>query len=395
MTAQQPAGATAVADKYSLASSSSIQETLAVIFAQILRHGPVGEDDDFFDLGGDSLNAIELMAEIKEALGRDLPVTTIYDAPTIAALAALLASETPTDNSNLVLLRPGAGTRPLFIAHGLGGTVMELRNLASAIATDQAIYGIEAVGLDGKLQPLCSIPAMARFHVAAVRRIQPNGPYLLAGFSFGGLVAFEMAKILSCKGERIELLGLLDSFPHTRFWPLRARIASWGQLARFTGARSTLRLLFEYHRGVLTNKSVGAASIYILDRTWRALKLSVDIFRLGAWLQRFADFTGPTSRQPGPARDVTIPAALLRVQRAGETAYRAYRPEFYDGEITFIKADREMRIPFDARVLWGALARRVEVHTVASDHQNLVRANAPDLARLLTQCLGNTSAQSR
>jgi acetoacetyl-CoA synthetase len=369
---------------------SSVSETLSVIFARVLSRATVGEDEDFFDLGGDSLRAIELVAEIQSELGPDLPMTVIYDAPTIATLAAFIESEHKPKGSPLVLLRQGKTDEPLFITHGLGGSVMELRDLAGAISTDRAIYGIEAFGLDGSADPFESVSKMAQFHVRSIRGIQPSGPYLLAGFSFGGLVAFEMAKILSREGETVAFLGLLDSFPHTRFWPVRARIASWRQLAKFTGAASTLRRLGAYHRSVLREKSPGAAAIYILDRTWRAARLSFDIFRLGAWLQRFAEFAGPDSKAP---RKTAIPPAVLKVQRASDIAYRNYRPSFYEGEITFIKADGEMRIPFDARILWGDLARKITIDTVASDHQNLVRTNAAALAHLLSQCLTKAMAQ--
>jgi len=374
------------------ADLSGTYDKLTQIFQRVLGREEVALDDDFLDLGGDSILAIELMAEIEQVFGQELPMTTIYDAPTVRELAVLIAEQVRPVSNSLVLLKPGRAAGALFIAHGLGGSVMELRQVANAIETDNAVYGIEARGLDGHAEPFDNIEDMARFYVGEVRRIQPQGPYLLAGFSFGGLVALEMAQLLRREGETVEFLALLDSFPHTRYWPLRSRIESWRRLARFSGSGATLARLIDYHRDVLRSKSAGAKVAYLASRAWRALKLSIDIFRLGAWLQRFADF--PDAPNQAASRTVAIPDAIHRVQRAGEVAYRKYRPRFYDGEITFIKAQAEVRIPFDATLLWGALARAVTVQAIPTDHQNLVRASAVTLAAQLTKNLRAIAGQA-
>lgn len=374
------------------ADLSDTHDKLTQIFQRVLGRDEIGLDDDFLDLGGDSILAIELMAEIEQVFGQELPMTTIYDAPTVRALAVVIAEQVRPVSTSLVLLKPGQAGGALFIAHGLGGSVMELRQVANAIETDNPVYGIEARGLDGHAEPYDSIEDMAGFYVGEIRRIQPRGPYLLAGFSFGGLVALEMAQLLRREGEAVEFLALLDSFPHTRYWPLRSRFESWRRLARFSGAGTTLARLIDYHRDVLRSKSAAGKAAYLASRAWRALKLSVDIFRLGAFLQRFADF--PEAPNQAAARTTVIPDAVRRVQRAGEVAYRKYRPRFYDGEITFIKAQAEMRIPFDATLLWGALARAVTVQAIPTDHQNLVRASAAMLADQLTKNLRAIAGRS-
>jgi acetoacetyl-CoA synthetase len=368
-----------------------MHDRLIRMFQRVLGRDAVGLDDDFLDLGGDSILAIELMAEIEQVFGRELPMTTIYDAPTVRELAVLIAEQARPVSTSLVLLKPGqAGV--LFIAHGLGGSVMELRQVAGAIETSHAVYGIEARGLDGSTEPFDSIEDMARFYIGEIRRVQPHGPYLLAGFSFGGLVALEMAQLLRAAGETVEFLALLDSFPHTRYWPLRSRFESWRQLARFSGSGATVARLVDYHRDVLRSKSAAGKIRYLASRAWRALKLSVDIFRLGAWLQRFADL--PEAPNQATPRNTVIPDAVRRVQRAGEVAYRKYRPRFYDGEITFIKAQAEVRIPFDAALLWRTLARAVTIQAIPTDHQNLVRAGAASLAAQLTKNLRTIAGQA-
>src|ERR1700759_3426923 len=109
---------------------SDTYEKLIQIFQRVLGREPVGLDDDFLDLGGDSILAIELMAEIEQVFGQEWPMTTIYDAPTARELAALIADQVRPVSTSLVLLKPGRTGDALFIAHGLGGSVMELRQVA-------------------------------------------------------------------------------------------------------------------------------------------------------------------------------------------------------------------------------------------------------------------------
>src|SRR5579862_773297 len=353
---------------------SDLAAALRPVFERVLRCRPVREDDDFFDLGGDSLMAIELMLSIKQETGHDLPMTAIYDASSPRSLAGLLLAEARPASTTLVLLRPGTMAAPLFIAHGLGGSAMELRSLANRIDTQDAIYGIEARGLDGLASPFERVEDMARFHVDEVRRVQPAGPYLLAGFSFGGLVALEMARILSDTGERIALLALFDSFPHTKFWPFRSRVTAWRQVVKFSGTTAVVGRVARYHRSVLRQKSPRAAAAYVISRAWRAVRIAFNIFRLGAWIERFADQS--TAASAPLAAAVPIPPAVHHVQRSGEIAYRQYRPRYFDGDITFLKASGEWRVPFDAETLWGRLVRRITVISVPGDHQNVVRGGA-------------------
>src|SRR4051812_33676875 len=125
--------------------------------------------------------------------------------------------------SPFIEIRAGDQYPPIVIAHGLSGLV-QFSELALHIRTRHPIYGIQARGIDGLQEPLTSVPEMADYYLQELNSIQPRGPYLLIGYSFGGLVALEMAQRLSARGERIALLALLDAFPHPRFMPLPWRI---------------------------------------------------------------------------------------------------------------------------------------------------------------------------
>lgn len=358
---------------------------VAAIFTQVLRHAPVSAHDDFFDLGGDSILAIALMAEIRATTGQDLPITTIYDAPTPAALAALLAAGPPGGrDSCLVQLKAGPGT-PLFIAHGLGGSVFELRELGRLLDTDGAVYGIEARGLDGHEAPLDRVEDMARAHLADIRRVQPSGPYRLAGFSFGGLVALEMAHQLKQAGETVTLLCLLDTFVHARFWPLPDRVVTWFRLSGFWLSPTLWRALVRHYGGLLRAMPPAQRWGFIGNRARRAGGIMFSIFgaadRADIFLRQAGKDTGPRP----PERP-----ELKRVQTAAKTALANYKPAVYADEIIFIKAADETLLPFDPRSIWRSLAPRLVVHALPGDHQALVRGNVARLAALLSAKLRNS-----
>lgn len=186
---------------------------IAALFGEVLGLDRVGRDDDFFELGGDSLSALELVAAIAERWGVDLPASTLLDAPTPAQLGARLRRPRARPASIVVPLVTGGPCAPFYCAVGGGALAMSLRRLADAIGDDRPFFALQAHGLEERALPDRSIPAMARRNVGALREIDPDGPYLLGGFSFGGQVAYEMATRLSTLGARVVLLVLLDAPP--------------------------------------------------------------------------------------------------------------------------------------------------------------------------------------
>jgi acyl-coenzyme A synthetase/AMP-(fatty) acid ligase/thioesterase domain-containing protein/acyl carrier protein len=187
------------------------EAVLANLIGDVLAVDRVGLDDDFFDLGGDSLAAVELMAAIDEQFGVDLPPSVLLEAPTTAALAPLLNHRRPRASSTVVLLRPGSRGTPLFVVAGGGSPATSLRALAHALPSGRPVFGIQARGLEERALPDRSVEASARRYLTDLRAVQPSGPYLLAGHSFGGLVAFEMACRLERAGETVALLVVIDT----------------------------------------------------------------------------------------------------------------------------------------------------------------------------------------
>jgi pimeloyl-ACP methyl ester carboxylesterase len=215
--------------------------------------------------------------------------------------------------SPFVEMRAGDQHPPILIAHGLSG-VVQFSELALHIRTRHPIYGIQARGIDGLHEPLNSVPEMADYYLQELNSIQPRGPYLLIGYSFGGLVAHQMAQRLSARGEHIALLALLDTFPHPRFMPLPWRM-------RLFVRRMILHA--RKMRGLSPHRSFS----YFLSGVKRRLHLASSLHDV-----EVAVATGEQS-------------SLRKVDRDSYIAYSSYKPEYYPQKITFVATEDKTFFP--------------------------------------------------
>ncbi|MER6915374.1 amino acid adenylation domain-containing protein, partial [Streptomyces sp. NPDC000594] len=193
------------------------EETLCALFAEVLGTDEIGVHDNFFELGGHSLLVARLAGHVRTAFGVDLPLRSLYAAPTPATLASALGEGAVARDfafRTVLPLRETGSRTPLFCVHAAGGLAWRYAEFLRHIPKDYPVYGIQAAGFleDGLPE---SLEEMAAAYVRAVREIQPNGPYRLLGWSFGGLVVQEMAVQLAEQGEATELLACLDSYPAT------------------------------------------------------------------------------------------------------------------------------------------------------------------------------------
>ena len=197
-----------------VAPRDELETRLASIWSQLLGLEQVGVHDNFFELGGDSMLAVRLMAEVEAASGRKLPLAWLFQDATIGRLAAVLrAPEEAPASATLVPIRPhkAGDPRPLFCVHPAGGTVFCYRDLARFLDPARPLYGLQARGIDGLQSPHTRIEDMAGEYIAAMRSVQPQGPYLLTGWSLGGILAFEMARQLATDGFETGLLAVIDA----------------------------------------------------------------------------------------------------------------------------------------------------------------------------------------
>jgi thioesterase domain-containing protein len=206
---------------------SDLEVRMAAVWEGVLNVRPVRLDDNFFDLGGHSMLAVELFAAIERTIGPRLPLASIFEAPTVEQLAELTRREGwGAPWSSLVPVNPGGSRVPLFCAAAGDGNTVGYGALSRHLGPDQPVYGLQPRGLDGHVPLLRTVEALARHYLSAVRSVQAHGPYLLAGRCLGGVVAYEMARRLEADGERVSLLAIFDSLgPRWATRPLLGTIA--------------------------------------------------------------------------------------------------------------------------------------------------------------------------
>jgi len=190
---------------------SALERRLVAIWEEVLDIRPVGITDDFFDLGANSLAAARVFDRIERELGAKLPLSPLFAAPTIEKLAQLIErGRVENRYPSLVPIQPRGERTPIFWVHGGAGTILHFQPLARALGEKQPFYGFQMQGLYGDAPPHLSVESMAAHYISELRKVQPHGPYALAGYCFGALVAFEMAQQLERGGERVALLATVN-----------------------------------------------------------------------------------------------------------------------------------------------------------------------------------------
>lgn len=236
-------------------SRADVEKKLAAIWMEVLGAQSIGRDQDFFDMGGESVQAIHLVTQMGRKFNTALNVSLVFEARTIGSQADFLlkAQKQRARFSSLVAVQPGGNKPALFFSHTLSGTAGYCRQFLGHLGADQPVYGLHSRALAGQ-PPDLSIEAMAKHYVSEMRVVQDRGPYSLFGYCSGGLVAFEIARQLAQQGERIALLamlntpapgsspvGLFEKFPHMR---LRIEIAA--RKLQYFGPRD--KLAFVAHK---------------------------------------------------------------------------------------------------------------------------------------------------
>lgn len=265
-----------------------------------------------------------------------------------------MATITSAAPSPFICIKAGSEKPPIFIAHGVCGTVQFFR-LAKHIHTCNTVYGIQARGIDGTEEPFDRVEDMGRFYLDALQQSYPEGPYILIGYSFGGLVALEMAQNLLNAGREVALLVLVDTYPHPRF------------LAADQRRRLLLNRLKSHFREMQRLPLPDAFGYLVRGARKR--------FSFGSSSESF------TSDLDVSEKD----AALERVKRKAYLAYQRYQPRYYPEKIKFVTAEMNTFFPEDPRAVWRKLVRDFEIDVIPGDHLSIVNKDFEPLAAVITR----------
>jgi amino acid adenylation domain-containing protein len=324
---------------------------LAEIWEEVLPKQLVGMTDNFFDLGGHSMLAIQLFALIEERLHKKLPVAFLFQHGTIERLANLIRQRDPAPQSLLVKLQSGAsGRRPLFLVHPVGGSVFCYVELARALGREQPLYAVQARGLNGEdVAPRTTIEEMSATYLKELRKVQPAGPYLLGGWSIGGVIAFEMAQQLRVAGEEVAMVAMFDSYSPTLFSPTHGTESELHMLARFAVDLGLNMESLTLPPEQFMQRSFSEQLSVILKLAVEANVLPVET-GLAKLHDRFAVFKNN-----------------LR-------AIENYVPRAYEGRIALFAAREGAGESAGAARGWNGLAPQgVELHVVPGSHYTLLR----------------------
>jgi len=314
-------------------SRDGLEAQILRIWQSSLGRKGIGVDENFFQLGGHSLLAARVMYRLGQELGVTLPLALLLGAPTVRALAAKLRQDKWSRSwFSLVPIQPKGSRPPFFCVHGVGGNVIGFQQLGSLMSPEQPFYGLQAQGLDGQRPCFKSVEEMAEHYIREIRTVQPVAPYYLGGFSFGGLVAYEMAQQLRAAGEDVSLLVLFDTYPGNLKPLAESVVALW----RISSLREVTRSI------------------------WRSFRR-----RLNMWL---------------------LPPVLKNVFLSNMRAASQYKLQPYPGNVVLFRAtEKSLRAEDNPHAAWNGLIQgTLDIDQIAGDHGGiLVQPQVKDLARRL------------
>lgn len=336
-----------------IAPRDRIEKQLAEIWSEVLNIHGVGVKNNFFELGGHSLLAVKLMAKIQRIFGKQLPLSTLFRSSTIEDLADLIRDENQVSNSSLVPLQTSGSKQPFFCVHPAGGQVFYYRELSLHLGKNQPFYGLQAQGFNNGEKVFTKVEDMASFYVKIIQEFQPEGSLQIGGWSFGGVVAFEMAQQLLTHGREISLLAILDSWVPILLDPNKKidNLYLSGALSRYFG-------------GVFGTDNL------VSDSELQGLNPEEKIEFIIEKAERLGLFPPEATREENQ-RFIDVMVGTLK-------ATYAYKRQHYPGKVTvFRPQERHLHAP-DPQLVWVELyaildAADVEVVMVPGNHYSFMK----------------------
>jgi aspartate racemase len=355
--------------------ADELEVKLARIWEKVLNVRPVGMDDNFFELGGHSLLAVRLFAQMEKSFGKNLPLATLFQAPSVRQLARALRQEGWLAAwSSMVMIQGGGQRTPFFCVHAAGGNVLEYRDLARLLGPDQPFYGLQAKGLDGKEEPHTTIKEMAVHYLKEMREVQPEGPYVIGGRSSGGTIAFEMACLLAAEGQKVDLLALLDTYP-AGYFKLLPGSMTWRQRAGRYGRK------LQSHFSNMRQLNAAEKIAYVFRKLkYAPAKAKHKLYRRAYKIYR---------RYGRP-----LPPALRNIEEINFAAVKDYQPRTYFGDVTLFLAS-DLTADYDLHDGWRELVQGdVETYEIPGNHINIIKEpHVGALAERLKACLDRAAGK--
>lgn len=345
-----------------------MESRLIKIWEEVLHVRSVHLRDNYFELGGTSLLAVRLFAQIENAFKVKLPLSTLFEAQTVEEFAQVLRRTGRAQEwSPLVAIQPAGSRPPMLCVHAAGGNVLIYRALSKHLGSDQPFYGLQAQGVDGTRPFLTRVEEMAALYVKEIRRFQPHGPYYLGGYCLGGTIALEMAQQLRDQGEPVALLALFDTMNWSNVRPL-----SIPEKAR----HQTQRLIFHIQNFLLldfTNK------VNFFREKWKTLQS-----RTGIW---WGMLRGKMTK--GRLRGTSASSILAQIWEINDRAALNYVARQYSGIITDFRPIKQYPEYEGPEVKWDSLAREgQEIVTLPVYSAGmLLEPFVKDLAAALRKCI--------
>lgn len=362
--------------------SGLTQLRLCELWEELLEVAPVGVHDDFFDLGGDSLLAMSMMARVEEIFGPSVPTSVLLGGADIERIASALSADSRDLERPVVPIRQEGDRPAFFFLHGdyvSGG--LYCRELVRRLNPRQPFLALPPCGVDGTPVP-SSYGAMAERHLATIRAIQPHGPYVLGGECNGGLVAYEIARLLETDGERVALLALLSaSAENVRF----ARVPWWlrtaGGALRLSPAAQ--RYVFRRFRDFAAHHDTSSIRSLLTGLLRKRTVITAEIGRLAGMSDSPAlRDLDPGARRPGGYRE--------RIRGIYQQIDCSYFPGRYGGRVTLVFGRGESPDALAQRDWWRTVAADVEVFTVPGNMQTKLTRHVGALADVLDRLLERT-----
>lgn len=366
-----------------IAPTNDIEWSIASIWQGLFGIEKIGIHHDFFDMGGDSMLAIQLVAQLQSFFEVELPLAEALQYPTVAEQASRIkearqSGGKASSGSPLVRIQPKGTKPPFYCVHPAGGIVHCYIELARLLGKDQPFYALQHPGIDGPCEPYTDFTVMASHYIKAIKKHQPKGPYFIGGWSFGGTVAYEMAQQLIAGGDEVASLIMMDTPAPTSAYAENLLRDEFDSTGIFTFLGRGIGQIFGNNLSISPDKLDGLSTEEQFDM----------VLQQAGSVNEMSD--------SNEAREQL--EQIIHMFKVADQAERQYQPQYYEGTVSMLRVNALDDYEFtgykdhpgikDAAFGWDNVAKSVAVTTVPGTHMTMVvNPHVRDLAKALSTCL--------